>query len=283
MKPKPTLTTWLSQARTALSLQSPQEPVSSLYALLEKTIDRPRAWLLAHPDIFLDEQQVRSLDDDLQALLEGVPLAYILRYWDFYGMRFTITPEVLIPRPETELLVETALAILSTKQHPCLITDVGTGSGCIAAAITTHHANVHVVATDYSFKSLLVAAHNFRQHALKNCIFPLQTDLLAGIETQFDLICANLPYIPSAAVTDLEVSRYEPCLALDGGEDGLRIMERLLEQAHSRLASNASILLEMQYDQADSLKDLARLHFPTAEVIIKKDLANHDRLLVIQL
>lgn len=283
MKPKLTLTTWLRQARAALHEKAPQEPVSSLYALLEKSIDRPRAWLLAHPDTFLNEQQVRSLNEDLQALLEGIPLAYILRYWDFYGMRFTISPEVLIPRPETEMLVETALAMLSMKQHPCLITDVGTGSGCIAAAITAHHANVQVVATDYCFESLLVASHNFRQHALQERILPLQTDLLAGIEARFDLICANLPYIPSSAVNDLDVSRYEPRLALDGGEDGLRIVDKLLEQARSRLATNGSILLEMQYDQADRLKDVARLHFPAAQMIIKKDLANHDRLLVIQL
>lgn len=283
MKPKPTLTAWLAQARSALRQQVPQEPVSSLYVLLEKTINRQRAWLLAHPDTILNEQQLSSLDVDLRALLEGVPLAYILRYRDFYGMRFTITTDVLIPRPETELLVETALTVLSMKQYPCLIADVGTGSGCIATAIAAHHAQTRIIASDISFNSLLVASQNFQLHTLQERVFPMQTDLLAGIETRFDLICANLPYIPSPAVNDLEVSRYEPHLALDGGEDGLRIVERLLKQARSRLATHGSILLEMQYDQADRLKDLARLHFPAAEVIIKKDLANHDRLLVIHL
>ncbi len=283
MKPKFTLTAWLDQARIALHRQTPQEPVSSLYALLEKSVDQPRAWLLAHPDAILNEQQIHTLDEDLQALLEGVPLAYILRYWDFYGLRFRITPDVLIPRPETELLVETALTVLSMKQHPCLIADMGTGSGCIATAIAAHHAQARIIACDISFNSLLVASQNFQLHTLQERVFPMQCDLLAGVEARFDLICANLPYIPSPAVNDLEVSRYEPTLALDGGEDGLRIIDKLLEQAQSRLAAHASILLEIQYDQANAVRKMARLHFPEAQMIIKKDLANHDRLLVIHL
>jgi len=283
VKNKSSIADWLQQARTELHPRIPQEPASSLYALLEKSYNQPRAWLLAHPDAILTEQQLLMLEKDLQALLQGKPLAYILQYWDFYGMRFHVSPDVLIPRPESELLVETALEILSLQNSPSLIADVGTGSGCIAAAIAAHRSDASIIASDISFNALRVASQNFRHHTLQERVFLLQCNLLSGVEAPFDLICANLPYIPSHAVTSLEVSRFEPSLALDGGEDGMHIMRALLDQSHTRLTPYASILLEMQFDQANAVSEMARLHFPGAQMIIKKDLANRDRLLVIQL
>ncbi len=275
------LADWLNKARIDLATSLPEEPLTSLYAILEKNTGSSREWLLANPQFPLDESVLSLLDEDIHDLKNGKPLAYILENWDFYGLPFLVTPAVLIPRPETELLVETALEILSHKQPASLVTDIGTGSGCIATAIAKHQLNTKVVATDISFSALKVARVNIQRHALEEHVHLIQSDLLNGTQARFDLICANLPYIPTRALQELPVVRYEPSLALDGGKDGLKLMRKLLSQAQDHLAEHGSLLFEMQFDQADALCSLVGLHFPGAEVIIKRDLSGHDRLLVI--
>ncbi len=281
MKNSIALADWLAQARSKLSHSLPEEPLSSLYAIIEKNTGIVREHCVADPHIKLDNSTISLLENDFLDLKNGKPLAYIVGYWDFYGMSFLITPDVLIPRPETEGLVETTLEILDQKIGHCFLADVGTGSGCIAAAIAKNRSDVKMIATDLSRKALDVAQQNIQRHALTEQISLIQCDLLAGIQARFDLICANLPYIPSKALRELVVVRFEPLLALDGGEDGLALFRRFFDQAHKHLAEGGSILLEMQFDQAKALQELAYLHFPQAEVIIKRDLAGCDRLLII--
>ncbi|MGV8025144.1 MAG: peptide chain release factor N(5)-glutamine methyltransferase [Anaerolineaceae bacterium] len=281
MKNNLTLADWLNQVRADLAVFLPDEPLTSLYAILEKNTGSSREWLLANPHFSFDESMLSILNEDVKELKNGKPLAYILGYWDFFGLPFFITPAVLIPRPETELLVETALEILSHKQLDPLVADIGTGSACIATAIAKHQPDVRIVAADISFSALEVAYRNIHRHAVEKHVHLLQTDLLNGLQTRFDLICANLPYIPTCALQELPVARYEPSLALDGGQDGLNIIRRLLSQAQHHLAKHGSLLFEMQFDQAEALSMQAGLHFPSAEVIMKRDLSGHDRLLVI--
>ena len=281
MKNSITLADWFAQARFELSIVLPEEPLSSLYTLLEKNTGLPRWQLMADPQFTLDASILSQLEDDFLDLKKGKPLAYILGSWDFYGLSFTVNPAVLIPRPETELLVDTALEILKQKTESCFLADIGTGSGCIASAVAKNNTNARFIATDISRDALETAQVNIQRHILTEQVSLLQSNLLAGIQARFDLVCANLPYIPQKILQGLEVSRFEPRLGLDGGKDGLSLFRRLFDQLPEHTAAGGSILLEMQFDQAEALQDLAHLHFPEARVIIKRDLAGCDRLLII--
>jgi len=274
-----TLASWLDQVRADLAVSLPEEPLTSIYAILEKNTGSSREWLLANPQFSFSELVLSTLNKDVADLKNGKPLAYILGNWDFFGLSFSITPAVLIPRPETELLVETALDILSHKRPSPLVADIGTGSGCIATAIAKHRSDAHIIATDISFSALDVANRNIHRHAVEEQVHLLQTDLLNGLQARFNMLCANLPYIPTYTLQGLPVVRYEPSLALDGGQDGLNIIRRLFGQAQQHLTEHGSLLFEMQFDQTAALCKLADLHFPGAEVIMKRDLSGHDRLL----
>ena len=276
-----TLGTWLDYARQALR-SLPEEPSGSLYALAAKTLAQPAYWPLAHPEYSLTPEQLTELDHNLDLLLQGEPLPYILNNQAFFGLDFYVTPDVLIPRPETELLVEIALDCLSRLPDTCLAADVGTGSGCIAIALAHHYPLVRMIATDLSFKSLLIARENCRRHELSERIALLQTDLLAGVQARFDLICANLPYIPSHKLENLAVARHEPLLALDGGPAGLDAIARLLDQSRERLNPGGLMLLEMEFSQSEAIRELIHGIFPAAGITIVDDLNRLPRLAIIE-
>lgn len=277
------LKNWIEQAQAALTAQRPDEPRSSIYALLEKHIERSRAYILSHPEHSIDENTLTALEHDLGQLMHGEPLAYILGEWEFYGLPLQITPDVLIPRPETELLVENALHIIKERRKHAMIADVGTGSACISLALAVNSTNLKIIASDISHAALQVAKANIQQHHCQDRVCLVQCDLLEAVETSFDLICANLPYIPSAELHNYEVTAHEPELALDGGLNGIVFIDRLLQQAKNLVREHACILLEFQFDQAERIREHCYLHFPNADVIIKQDLAGHDRLAIIQL
>ena len=272
---------WLADARRALSTLS-DEPISSLYAVAAHTLQQPAYWPQAHPEYELNPAQVETLERQLQQLLTGEPLPYLLGNQAFYGLDFSVNRNVLIPRPETELLVETALHWLAKHPRTRLAADVGTGSGCIALSIAYHSPQVKFVATDLSFSSLLVARTNRARHALEKQVDLVQCDLLASLCGPFDLVCANLPYIPSEIIETLDVARHEPLSALDGGPDGLRLIERLLGQLKSRINSDGVILLEMEYSQSVPINILINRHFPQASVTIMPDLNQLPRLAIIE-
>ncbi len=277
----PTLGNWLDNTRRALSSLA-DEPAASLYAIAAAVLEQPAYWPLAHPEYSLSPVQVAELDRDLSLLLSGEPLPYILNHQAFFGLDFYVTSQVLIPRPETELLVEVALEHLSQLPEICLVADVGTGSGCIAIALASRHPLAHFVATDLSMSSLLVARENCRRHGQVGSIDLLQTDLLAGVQAQFDLICANLPYIPSHKLENLPVARHEPRLALDGGPDGLTVIARLLHQSKSRLKPAGMLLLEMEFSQSEAIRELIHGVFPAAGITIVHDLNRLPRLAIIE-
>ena len=272
---------WLAGARRALSAL-PQEPATSLYALAAHTLQQPAYWPQAHPEYELAPDQLETLEHMLQQLLAGEPLPYLLENQSFYGLDFFVNDQVLIPRPETELLVERALHWLGQHPNARLAADVGTGSGCIALSIASHCPQVQLIATDRSFQSLLVARQNRTRLTLQERVDLLQCDLLSSVGSSIDLICANLPYIPSAKLETLDVARHEPLGALDGGPDGLRLIERLLSQARSRLNPNGMILLEIEYSQSESIKTLIWSYFPQASVTIMPDLNQLPRLAIIE-
>lgn len=272
---------WLENARTAIRAL-PEEPITSLYAIIAHYLEKPAYWPQAHPEFELNEGQVFQLNLQLKKLMGGEPLPYIIHHQEFFGLDFYVTPDVLIPRPETEILIEIALDNLADHPQPALIADVGTGSGCIAVTLAVHHPIARILATDISSKSLAVARRNCVNHQVRDRVFLLQTDLLSSVRARFDLICANLPYIPSEKLNSLEVARHEPRLALDGGKQGLEVIAHLLTQSADRLNPGGLMLLEIEFSQPEAIRALIHGIFPAAGITIVDDLNHLPRLAIIQ-
>ena len=250
--------------------------------LLSTVLEKPRAWLIAHAETEINAQQQMRLDRLLEQLLAGIPLPYLLGHWEFYGLAFAVSPAVLIPRPETELLVERAIAWLRDHPGPRAAADVGTGSGCIAISIASQCSQVQIIATDISWGALQVARQNARRHGVSQRMHLVQGNLLSAAAGTFDLVCANLPYIPRAALAELSVARHEPRLALDGGPDGLAPIQTLLADAHRWLAPGGLLLLEMQFDQGEAIQQIAQRFLINPRITIHPDLAGLPRLVEIE-
>ncbi len=207
--------------------------------------------------------------------------------WEFFGLNLDITKDVLIPRPETELLVEKAITWLQASPERRTVADVGTGSGAIAVTIAMHIPDARILATDLSYAALKVAKHNAEKFHIHHKIDFLQCDILPQhidplpTESHFDLICANLPYIPTETLRTLPIYGSEPTLALDGGPDGLDLYRRLLKIAPDWLAPNGKILLELESTQGMKALGLAYDEFSDMKIQLHQDHAGHDRILEI--
>jgi release factor glutamine methyltransferase len=278
----------LKQAIAQLATAS-HTPELDAQVLLANILDEPRTWVIVHPEAQLTQIQLVSAKKALSRLETGEPLPYVLGYWEFFGLDLEITPDVLIPRPETELMVERAIKWLEASPERRTVADVGTGSGCIAIAIAKNIPDVKILATDISRPVLEVAHRNACRHNVAKRIDFVQCDLLPPhpdplpTDLHFDLICANLPYIPTETLQSLTVYGHEPTLALDGGVDGLDFVRRLFNLAPGWLAPNSMILLEIEASQGMSAVSLAYDTFDNAEIHLHQDLAGHDRLLEILL
>jgi release factor glutamine methyltransferase len=273
---------WLNTARFQLK-QHPEEPFSSLYALVAYVLDQPSHFGISHPEYLLSMEDRQHLDHLLTGLLAGMPLPYLTGKQEFFNLDFTITPDVLIPRPETELLV--SLAIDWLKAHPGKrrSLDVGTGSGCIAVSVCANVQDAQFVGIDKSYKALQIAIKNIRKFQLSERIHLVQMDLLRGISGRVDCLCANLPYIPTERLSELNVSRQEPLPALDGGENGLELIEELLRQSFGIISPSGVIFLEIDYSQAAEITAFSSTRFPNSFVKIEHDLAGLPRVAVIEL
>jgi release factor glutamine methyltransferase len=254
--------------------------------LLGKILARSKEWLVSHPETLIADAAVEAFDSLVDRRADGYPLPYLLGEWEFYGRMFAVDEAVLIPRPETELLIEHALdwAQLRNLANPLRILDVGTGSGCIAATLGAELPGSTVLATDVSRAALEIARANLERHRLANVQLS-RSDLLASVRPPaggFDLVCANLPYIPTAELARLPVAEFEPRLALDGGPDGLALIRRLLADLPDAVAAGGLILLEIEESQGSAVTRLARAGFPSAGVELIRDLSDNDRLVAVQ-
>src|SRR5688500_14361457 len=263
-------------------------PALDASVLLAHILHKRRTWVMAHPELTLTPEQQKLLDDSLRRLERGESFPYVLGHWEFFGMDFEVTPDVLIPRPETELLVERAIAWLKQSPLRKSVADIGTGSGAIAISIAVHVPAVHVLATDISPRALEVARRNAGKFDVLHKVDFVQCDLIPERNTpllrelRFDLICANLPYIPTETLHHLPVFGREPTLALDAGDVGLELIGRLLRMAPDWLAPDGIILLEIESTRGSQASDLARDLFPEAAIHLHQDLAGRDRLLEIR-
>ena len=278
----------LSDITTRLA-QTSDTPALDASVLLAHVLDKPRTWVMAHPEVTLTTLQKKQLDDSLARLERGEPFPYVLGHWEFFGMEFDMTPDVLIPRPETELVVEKAISWLQESPIRRTVADIGTGSGIIAISIAMYVPDVRVLATDISHAALKVARNNAIKFDVINRIDFVQCDLLPHhidplpTERHFDLICANLPYIPTETLRNLPGYGREPALALDGGTDGMETIRRLLNIAPEWLAPNGMILLEIEATRGVQALNIACDMFSEATIHLHQDLAGRDRLLEIML
>ena len=272
--------------------------------LLQHVLEVPRSYLLAHSELVLNATQQAAYDSLLQRRLRGEPVAHILGEREFFGLSFKVTPDTLIPRPETELLVELALQHMPPLQHPdgttshstrlpnyasqvagypggrgrVRVLDMGTGSGAIALSIAQRRPDADVVAVDASEAALQVATGNARRLGIANTRFQ-KSDWFSELAGQhFNLIVSNPPYI---AADDAHLSqgdvRFEPITALASGADGLDDIRRIVAQAEDFLEHDAWLLLEHGYDQADKVRSILQQH-GFAGVMSAKDIAGIERV-----
>ncbi|MDT8307307.1 MAG: peptide chain release factor N(5)-glutamine methyltransferase [Anaerolineae bacterium] len=251
--------------------------------LLQHVLQQPRPYLVAHGDEELTPAQQASFEGLVARAAQREPVPYLIGSAPFYGLDFAVSPAVLIPRPETELLVEAALQWAASRSG-LRVVDVGTGSGCIAVTLAKHLPGARIVATDVSAPALALAQENAARHGVAGQIAFVQGSLLEPLSDRPDLVVANLPYIGDDEWTELEggVKWYEPAVALRGGPTGLELVGLLLQQARPRLQVGGALFLEIGWRQGATARFLAQERFPQAQIELLRDYSGHERVLAIK-
>jgi release factor glutamine methyltransferase len=276
----------LKEASEILKIAGVPEPRREAGALLSFVLGKDRTFLISHAQDQVSENLFDRFRELIQRRAGGEPLQYITGVQDFFGREFRVTTDVLIPRPETELLVEAALKIISDAREAPYICDVGTGSGCIAVTLLCELANARAVAVDKSPAALEVAKLNAHAQSVAERAVFLVSDCFSSLETseyQFDLIVSNPPYVPEQVVAGLqrEVRAHEPLIALSPGPDGLSMIRRLLEDSPSYLKPDGHMLIEIGFDQSEAVKmlvDESAWHLRD----IRPDLQGIPRIVILQ-
>ena len=258
-------------------LKASQSADLDAQALLMRVLQVERAFLFAHGDSILDLDQARDYQSLLERRASGEPVAYIIGSKGFYDLNLAVSPAVLIPRPETELLLEEALR-LTAPPRQAVVADIGAGSGALAIALKRHRPRCTVYATDVCADAIAIARQNASRYAADisfvrgNLALPL---IDRGIKV--DLLMANLPYIATEDLDNLPVSRWEPRLALDGGADGLALIRQLLPQLPYICQPGAQVLLEIGAEQGQAVCQLVRERLDSPATILP-DYAGLDRI-----
>ena len=252
--------------------------------IFEKATGLHRPEIFAHPERIPTVEQRKQIAEMTSAVISGEPLPYVLGEWSFFGNSFFVTPDVLIPRPETEMIVEKAIQWLEMHPFVTNFADIGTGSGCIAISIARYFSNrpLTAIAADRSLAALNIAQMNIDKFQLSGQILPVQADLTQAFAAPLHLVCANLPYIPSARCVDLEVSLHEPILSLDGGADGFDYYRLMLADLSRKMADEFLIFCEIDFTQKNISLSCAQHFFPEAQITIRDDYAGLSRILEIR-
>jgi release factor glutamine methyltransferase len=255
-----TATTWtvgglLKWTEQFFAQKAVDSPRLDAQILLAHVLDCDRIHIYTRFDELVESDRRAQFRDLVRRRVEGCPVAYLVGRKEFYKLSFEVNPAVLIPRPATEALVMAALEIIKPLAAPRVL-DVGTGSGCIAVCIAKRHVGATVTAVDSSEEALAVARRNAEKHGVADRVTFCKGDLFNGIATEasFDLIVSNPPYIKTAVLATLapDVRDHEPRAALDGGPDGLAVFDRLVQGSLDRLRADASLLIEIGFDQEDA-------------------------------
>ncbi len=247
--------------------------------LLEYVCGTKHSDLMAHPDRELTGEEEERFLDFIKRRSGREPVAYILGSWDFMGLEFKVSKDVLIPEQDSEFLVEEALRHCSDGMR---ILDLCTGSGCIALSILRYTNDTSAVMTDISDKAIEIAGENARELGLSDRVQLVETDLFPGAECgKADIVVSNPPYIASKVIETLapEVRDFEPRLALDGSEDGLAFYRRIAHGIGDHLYSSGYLIMEIGYDQAESVKEILEAEGKFHEIEVVKDFSGNDRVI----
>ncbi|MBC7234687.1 MAG: peptide chain release factor N(5)-glutamine methyltransferase [Chloroflexi bacterium] len=270
---------WGIGALTAAGVDSPRLDAE---LLLGHVLGLTRTQLHVHAQEEIDRSAAEAYTQLVRRRMSREPLAYIVGRRAFFDLELIVSSDVLVPRPETELLVEETLrwAELWQARGKLHIVDVGTGSGAIAIAIARHLPEALVWAVDISFPALMITQENARRTGVQGRVLPIQGDLLAPFKGPFQVIVANLPYVPHHELPELmpEISLYEPSSALDGGTEGLEIIRRLLPQAARCLSMPGLLLLEIDPRQSQEVCAMIRQSLPRAQLTVLRDYGGLDRV-----
>lgn len=278
-----TISDALREASRLLQTAGVPEARREAGSLLSFVIGKDRTFLISHAEDQLDDSALHRFREAVERRAEREPLQYITGVQDFYGREFRVTPDVLIPRPETELLVEAALEMIAGTPEP-LICDVGTGSGCIAVTLLCERADARAVAVDVSEAALEVATQNASQHGVSERIAFKISDCFDAVQlTTFDLIVSNPPYVSADAHAGLqrEVRDHEPLVALSPGADGLSVIRRLLDDAANFVKPGGHMIMEIGFDQGEKVQKLIDQKLWRL-VEIHPDLQSIPRIVVLQ-
>jgi len=278
------LLNWTVDYFTKHEIDSPR---LSAELLLSSVLSLKRIELYTNFDKAVAKSHLDRLHDLVRRAGRQEPIAYLIGKTEFYSIELDITPDCLIPRPETELLVERAIEFLKTRSGPQFICDLCTGSGCIAVAIAKNLSCTNIIATDICSAALNVAGRNVTKYKLDKQIELLCGDLFDPLIPQldkngdkFDLIVCNPPYVSDRelAALDKNVRDYEPHFALSGGQDGLDVYRKIIEKADSFLKSDAALMLEIGYGQGPAIKELLESTGAYGRITVEKDFQNNDRV-----
>jgi release factor glutamine methyltransferase len=248
--------------------------------LFSRVLNCSRLSLYLDRQRLLTEKESEAVSAALKRRISGEPLEYILGVMEFMGLEFKVSPDVLIPRPETEILVETVIKISNDPDRKIL--DLGTGSGCIAVSLARFLPNAEITATDISSRALKIAAANAASNNVK--IDFLCSDLFGALDAvrqKYDIIVSNPPYVASGEIGKLQQElRHEPLIALDGGEDGLEFYSRIIKDAPDYLEAGGSLVMEIGFDQAGRIENIFKRSKKFKAIEIIKDYNNIERVIV---
>ncbi len=278
------LLNWTTEYLTSKGIDSPR---LSAELLLSHVVGLKRIELYTQFDKSIAKEQLDRLHELVKRASQNEPIAYLVGRTEFYSLELDITPDCMIPRPETELLVERAIEFLRTRTEEQFVCDLCTGSGCIAVAIARNYPDCRIIATDISDAALSVAAKNIEKHQLGDRIRLLCGDLFDPLVPhldvdKFDLIVCNPPYVSAAEFEKLgkNVKDYEPKLALFAGEDGLDTYRRIVEKVDAFLKPNGALMLEIGYNQGQAVKQLLEQAGCFSRIIVEKDTGDNDRIAI---
>jgi len=278
------LLNWVAEYFGGKGVDSPR---LSAELLLSHVLAKKRIELYTQFDRTVTEDQLTRLHDLVKRAGQREPIAYLVGKTEFYSLELNVSPDCMIPRPETELLVERAIEFLQGRSGPQIVCDLCTGSGCIATAIVKNCPNARIIATDIDDDALKVAAQNVQKHLLDERVELLCGDLFEPVTARlpgdrFDLIVCNPPYVNAAEYEALarNVRDYEPKLALFAGADGLDILRRVIQEAGGFLKPGGALMLEIGFSQDLAIKELLEQTGTFAEIRFDKDLQNHDRIAI---
>ena len=271
----------INQGNMMLKNEGIESPKNKARTIMQYTLKKPREYLIIYDNKEVTKQQREEYIKNIKRLIMGEPLQYIIGMQEFMKLKFLVTKDVLIPQPDTEILVEEVIEILKKIQNPVIL-DLCTGSGAIAISIAKYVQNVKIYAVDISKKALEIAKQNATLNGVANNIKFIESNLFDKIKDEkFDIIVSNPPYVPTNDIKKLPIDvQNEPHLALDGGKDGLDFYRKIAKEGYKYLKRQGYICLEIGYDQKNDVKKIIDNERRYVETYCKKDLCQNDRIII---